>query len=546
MKTKTTVKLIIAAIILIAAAIYYYVTLPAINIHSPGLWSFIMVISALMTILCGIYTLRARYGKKPSGNIQIREFLKSNLPVKIMLIITIVIVAIYLIGSFLSSPVVNSGKYRELINIEDGDFGKDIEQISYDEIPLLDKSSAELIGTRKMGTMVEYVSQFEVSADYTQINYKGKPVRVTPLEYGSILKWFTNKGDGIPAYILIDMATQDAECVKLSEGIRYSKADHFGRLIYRHLRFNYPTYIFDDINMEIDEDGIPYWICPVKDYTIGLFGGETISNVVIVNAITGECTDYDVNDVPQWVDHVFSADLLVSYYDYYGTLQHGYFNSILSQKDCLKTTDGYNYIAIDDDVWVYTGVTSVGGDESNVGFVLMNQRTGLTKYYQIPGAEEYSAMSSAEGKVQHLGYVSTFPLFLNIAGEPTYFMSLKDSAGLVKMYAMVNIKKYTLVATANSVQECEKNYKELLAENNITAESDEPSAASTEKTGVISAIAQAVIEGNSHYYITLTGDDAIYDINVANIIDIIRYNAGDTITVEYIENDKVNIVTAIK
>jgi len=175
----------------------------------------------------------------------------------------------------------------------------------------------------------------------------------------------------------------------------------------------------------------------------------------------------------------------------------------------------------------------------------MNQRTGLTKYYQIPGAEEYSAMSSAEGKVQHLGYVSTFPLFLNIAGEPTYFMSLKDSAGLVKMYAMVNIKKYTLVATASTVQECEKNYKELLADNNINLESGETPANTSKKTGMIANIAQAVIEGNSHFYITLVGDDAIYDINVANIIDIVRYKVGDSISVEYIENDKTNIVTAI-
>ncbi len=545
-KRPLLIKSIIIVILLVIAAIYYYVTLPAINIHSPGLWQFIMTLAAIATIASVIYTFRVKYTNLSPGNIKIKEFVKSNMLVKIMIIFTLLIVIIYAVGYFLSSPVINSGKYTELINIEDGNFNSDIEQISYSEIPLLDKSSAELIGTRKMGTMVEYVSQFEVAADYTQINYKGKPVRVTPLEYGSILKWFTNKNEGIPAYILIDMATQDAECIKLSEGIKYSKSDHFGRLIYRHLRFNYPTYIFDDINMEIDEEGIPYWICPVKDYTIGLFGGETISNVVTVNAITGECTDYDVNEVPEWIDHVFSSDLLISYYDYYGTLKHGYFNSILSQKDCLKTTDGYNYIALDDDVWVYTGVTSVGGDESNVGFVLMNQRTGLTRYYQIPGAEEYSAMSSAEGKVQNLGYIATFPLFLNIAGEPTYFMSLKDSAGLVKMYAMVNIKKYTLVATAGSVEECEKNYKELLADNNINLEEGEVPAGTSKKTGIISNIAQAVIEGNSHFYITFTGDDAIYDINVANIIDIVRYKAGDSITVEYIENDKINIVTSIQ
>ena len=270
--------------------------------------------------------------------------------------------------------------------------------------------------------------------------------------------------------------------------------------------------------------------------------------MVIVNAVTGETTDYDVEDVPEWVDHVYSADLLVSYYDYYGTLKHGFLNSVLSQKDCLRTTEGYNYIAVDDDVWVYTGVTSVGGDESNVGFVLMNQRTGLTKYYQIPGAEEFSAMDSAEGKVQNLGYEATFPILLNISGEPTYFMSLKDSAGLVKMYAMVNIQKYTLVATANTLEECERTYKDMLISNHITEEEpDEPVYTDTKTvTGTISRIAQAVIDGNSHYYIVLDSSEEIYDVDVSENISIILSEAGDSITFEYVENEDTNKVISIK
>ena len=96
---------------------------------------------------------------------------------------------------------------------------------------------------------------------------------------------------------------------------------------------------------------------------------------------------------------------------------------------------------MDGDVWVYTGVTSVNADESNIGFVLMNLRTGESKYYNIAGAEEYSAMSSAEGQVQNLGYRASFPSLINIKNIPTYIMVLKDNAGLVKMYALVNVEK---------------------------------------------------------------------------------------------------------
>lgn len=551
MKKGTIFKLKLSAIlfVLIFGAIYYYVTLPAINIHSPGLWKFILVVLVIVSIVSAIRDISDTINHN-SKTFSIKKLSKKNHLFGFFFLVTILVFCVFGIGFFLSSPVINAGKYKELVNISNGNFEKDIQQISYDEIPLLDKASAEIVGGRKMGTMVDYVSQFEVGSDYTQINYKGKPVRITPLVYGNLLKWFTNRSDGIPAYISIDMATQNADCIKLDDGIKYSKSEHFGRLIYRYIRFNYPTYIFDNINLEIDENGTPYWICPVKDYTIGLFGGVTISNVVIVNAVTGEHTDYKVDEVPQWVDHVYSADLLISYYDYYGTLQHGYLNSILSQKGCLKTTEGYNYIALNDDVWVYTGITSVGGDESNVGFVLMNQRTAETKYYQIAGAEEFSAMSSAEGKVQNLGYTATFPLLLNISGEPTYFISLKDSAGLVKMYAMVNIQKYTVVATATTTNECERQYKDMLISNNIQVDDNNAEPVKTTKiTGTITKLASAVVEGNTHYYIALNDGKNIYDIDVSKNLGIVLKNVGDTVSIEYndiSESDTENIYKVIK
>ena len=369
---------------------------------------------------------------------------------------------------------------------------------------------------------------------YSQINYNNKPVRVSPLQYGSLIKWFTNNASGLPGYVRIDMTTQDAQIVRLNEGIKYSTSDHFGRYIYRHLRFAYPGYIFDELNFEIDEDGVPYWICPTRKYNVGLFGGVTVDKVITCNAVTGEMREYDVENVPQWIDKVYSAEMLINLYDYYGTLKRGFLNSILGQRDCLKTTDGYNYIAMEDDVWVYTGVTSVGQDQSNVGFVLMNQRTMETRYYEIAGAEEYSAMSSAQGKVQHLNYVATFPLLLNVGGEPTYFMALKDSAGLVKSYAMLNIERYQTVAIGDTVSECETNYKQMLTDNGIVVEKPKE----TKKvTGTITKIVPVVADGNSHYYVILDNKNVIYDVNVKNNPAIIMYETGSDITLEYSEGE---------
>ena len=530
--------LLIAIILVLVAGIYYYVKLPALNIHSPGLWKFILFLIFVGTILILGTRVKKDYEAYGKSALRINKDTIAKSPVKWGMILFGAVLIIFIIGSVLSSPIINAKRYQKLMNVEERNFSEDIEEVDYTTIPLLDKASAEILGDRKLGSMVDMVSQFEVDTEYTQINYNGRPVRVTPLKYASLIKWFTNQEEGIPAYLLIDMTTQDIDVVMLENGIRYSKGEHFNRNLYRHLRFHYPTYIFDDqIFFEIDEEGTPFWVCPVKKYNIGLFGGQTIGKVVLCNAITGDCVTYDIDEVPQWVDKVYSAELLMQLYDYHGTLINGFWNSVLGQKGCIQTTNGYNYIAMEDDVWVYTGVTSVNGDQSNVGFVLMNQRTMETRFYTVEGVIEDSAMSSAEGQVQNLGYKATFPLLVNIDSEPTYILALKDDAGLVKKYAMVNVKKYQIVAVGDTIRECERNYLELLATNGIHVESTQVQSARVE--GNILSFAAVVIEGNTHYYLCLDSTEDIYDIDMSNdeLIGIIRYQTGDAVTLFYEDGD---------
>ena len=525
--------------VLILIGIYYYISLPAINIHASGFWVLVLVLLGVLLAEVLVKTA-VEPGKKVGFGVLAKA--KEKKSVKLVLGLFAAVLLVYLIGAVLSSPIVNARKYQKLLEPENRDFIEDIKEVNYNQIPLLDKDSAELLGNRKMGSMVDMVSQFEVSSIYSQINVNGRPVRVTPLVYASPIKWLTNQKQRIPAYITIDMATQNTELVKLSPGIRYSQSEYFNRNIYRHLRFRYPTYIFDQLSFEIDDEGTPYWICPVKEFTIGLFGGQTIGKVVLCNAVTGECTSMPVEECPTWVDRVYPADLLIELYDYHGTLVNGFFNSILGQKGCLKTTEGYNYLALDDDVWVYTGVTSVSGDRSNVGFVLINQRTRETRYYEVAGAEEYSAMESAEGQVQNLGYRATFPLLLNIADEPTYFIALKDNAGLVKKYAMVNIQKYQNVAIGDTVASCEQTYIKMLK----TGGGSSSTPQDIQKIqGVIKKIAQGVIEGNTHFYLVLEDSELIFDVPLADFMEVLRYDVGDEISIEYSQGEPVSSVLDI-
>ncbi|GFI61783.1 hypothetical protein IMSAG049_00952 [Clostridiales bacterium] len=520
---------------LIVWAVAYYVYLPPINLKAFEFWSF-LVFMGFTGLILNAY--------KIISQIDFRNFRQSvaggTKGVKIISKVVGVFILVYFIGNIISWPVFRAKSYSSLLSVSQGNFEEDVEEADFSQIPILDSNSAAIIAERKMGTMTDMVSQFEVSGYFSQINYKGKPYRVTPLRYGSVVKWIANRSGGIPAYILIDMSTQNAELVKLNDGIKISPSEYFGRDLMRYIRFRYPSAMFRGTYFEIDDNGVPYWICPVMDHTIGLFGGTDIKGAVVLNAVTGENEYYPIEDVPQWIDRVYDAELLMEQYDYYGTLSNGYINMLFAQRNCLETTDGYNYIASHDDVWVYTGVTSVSGDESNVGFVLMNQRTKETNYYQIAGAEEFSAMSSAEGQVQHLGYNATFPLLLNVGGEPTYFISLKDGAGLVKKYAMVNIQKYQIVAVGDTVNECVRAYENLMESNgvNVTETGERHNV-----TGTIRMIRDIVIDGNTFVYIMFEENDGLYSAKAGDHLNILKMSEGDEVTLEYVGTNIEGVYT---
>ncbi len=521
---RTAVNLLVT---LVFGAIYYYVVLPPINLKASEFYVFVI-------LLCAVYAFCAMLtsGFQGEGVKGYFSFVKKQC--RIPLIITVGLLATAIVGGILGWQLFRAKDYRELLQVDPGDFAAEVEEISFDQIPMLDADSAKKLGNRKLGELADMVSQFEVADDYTQINYKGRPVRVTPLRYGDVIKWLNNRAKGLPAYLVIDMVTQNVEVVRLQEGIRYTTAEHFGRNLYRYLRFHYPTYMFDAPAFEIDEQGNPYWVCPRITKTIGLFGGVDINGAVLVNAVTGECTYYDVADVPQWVDHVFTAGLIMQQYDYHGTYINGFFNSLFGQRDVTVTTDGYNYLAVGDDVYMYTGITSVVSDESNIGFILSNQRTKETRFYSCAGAEEFSAMDSAQGQVQQMHYVATFPLLLNIADQPTYFMALKDAAGLVKMYAMVNVSQYQIVATGGTVAECQTNYRQMLTNNHLIDQEGTLPVDRHETVGTLAEIRSVVQNGNTVFYLALAEQQGTYFcLSAADDPTAVLLNVGDRVTVTH-------------
>ena len=505
---------------------YFYFELPALNFHAEEFYVFAFLLCAVYCV-CAVLTS----GFQGEGVKGYFGFVKKQCTIPFLVLVALFVAIV--VGGLSSWVGIRAGSYSKLLDVQTGDFAAEVEEISYDQIPMLDEDSAARLGSRVLGELSDMVSQFEILPSYTQINYQGRPVRVTSLAYGDLIKWFTNRSDGLPAYLIIDMVTQEAEVVRLDEGMKYTTAEHFGRNLYRHLRFHFPTYMFADPVFEINEEGDPYWVCPRMVKTIGLFGGTDIQGAVLVVAVTGESTYYE--EVPSWVDHVYDAEMIMEQYDYYGMYKNGFLNSIFGQRDVTLTTDGYNYIAIGDDVYMYTGVTSVTSDQSNIGFILSNQRTKETRFYSVSGATEQSARESAQSQVQQMSYIATFPLLLNIADQPTYFMALKGADGLVKMYAMVNVQQYNIVETGGTVAECEANYRRTLADNGLISDGEAEAAPSDQEevSGAIAEIRTAVLDGNSYYFLRLEGQDTFYAVNAAENPLAVILNAGDQVTIAY-------------
>lgn len=520
-------KIIIIFITIIYAFLNYYFFLPAINIQSIGFWFFAISIVTVCTICSMI------------SNLLLKKKLKYNENILSIYIITVIAV---LLGIFIinicMSPIFQSKIYANRINInENSNFIEDIEQVDFNSLPLLDKDSSRKVGDRVMGQMSELVSQFYVSNLYTQINLNDDIVRVTPLEYNGFFKYLSNRKNGITGYIKVNSVTGEAELVKLKMGMKYMPSAILSEDLDRKLRFLYPTKIFGQKSFEIDNNGNPYWIVPTLKYG-GVQIREEVEGIVILNAITGDSKYYKVEDVPTWVDHVYSAELIIEQTDDWGSYKNGFLNSIFGQKNVTMTTDGYNYIAMNDDIYLYTGITSVASDESNLGFILTNMRTKETKFYSVPGAEEYSAMDSAEGQVQQMNYKATFPLLINLNNKPTYVISLKDNADLVKMYAFVDVGDYQKVVVTDAskgIEEAAKNYIE-------NGKIDYYDTELKTKEITISKIQNIVIDGTTFYFMQ-DSENKKYKVSIKVSENIIPFlNDGDKISISYaIESDVTEI-----
>lgn len=578
--------------IIITFAIFYC-TLPPINIHSPGFWWFLIIVSAIWLISCfacfhdfsihndDVVRKTSRVGRVGEKTITkiivtsvlltiflpiliaaspllgiacllfaityfVSRFARNRLSAFNKFVLNIVLggVVVFVILLLFSSPIFSSQRYRDVANIVNSGTLKDVFEpiVDVSELDVLTMQSSSRVGDRILGQMAQkYISQFEVNNEYNLIYLGSESIRVTPLEYGSFFKWINNKSKGIPAYLKVSITSQASSLEDLNKPIKYAPSAYFNDDLIRHLRFKHPTKILGKPQFELNDFNVPYYIVPTKTANAGLFGALHINGAILCNANSGEMDYYDINNVPEWVDHVYSVSDINDMTQWYYNYVHGYFN--FSKKDMRNTSyhyDSYQYntIARDGDIHMITGITSVGNDESNVGFIMANLRTGDISYYDDPGAEESSAQGSAEGLVQQYGYKAAPPKLVNIDGASTYYMPLYDSQGVFRKYAFVNKMNFTLATEADTLQEAYNKYKKLI-------QPAMPQYTYATK-GTISQINTATVDGNTYFYYVLQNDDTFYISSIINNSKQVVLKVGDTVTIEYTFDEKANgIVSSI-
>lgn len=514
-KAKNQIQSFIQALIIVGIVTFVvdYITLPAYNLHDAGFITLLVIYLFVFGTLYSAFSHRF-------------DFI-----VKITYGFGVLLIVFMIVMTFLSSEFLNAGKYRDQIVIKSSDnFSAEFDVIDLKKIPLVDQNTAQQLGDKQIGRVQGLGSQFDINNEYLLINVKDSVYRVSPLEYQDFYKWFQNRDSGVPSYVSVNVNdSSDVELIDLNDGMKYVPSAYLNEDLLRHVRFTYRTEIFERLNFEIDDEGNPYYIVTFKEPTIGWFGGWDTTGIITVDAVSGDMNKYAIQDIPEWVDHVQSANLAWYQIDNWGYYINGWFNTLFGQKEMIQTTDGFNYVSIDGKIYIFSGLTSVGSDRSIVGFALINLSTKEATYIKIGGADEYSAMNSAIGQVQHLNYTSTFPLLLNIEGLPTYFMALKDYEGLVKLYAMVSVQDYSIVGVGATVEETRMSYINQLLDKQLI---DVKATDKTVVEGVVSTIVQTNVDGTTFYYFTLEGNNNLYTASSKLSLELALTKVLDSVRLE--------------
>ncbi len=477
-----------------------------------------------------------------------------------------------------SSVMCNAQDYANLLEVVDGDFERDIITANSEDIISVDVKTAQRLGDRVLGS-IENSSWYEVNDEYNLVTINGKLYRISPLDFRSIFTYW--KANTIPGYVRVDAQTMEAQYVEFTEPMKYSPSACFDNNLGRYLRNKFPDLIFGKSFFEVDDDGNPYWITPIRTPAIGVFGGYLEKTVIITDAVSGSSEIYPV--APDWVDHVHSVSYLMNLVEWHYKYSNGFLNwsntnkyhTSYSYRDSKKESsednaaneftpfDGYNSVlSPDGEILFYTGITPANQAETLIGFVLISPKTGVAKFYPMSGSEESSAQLAAEGLVSDFKYSASFPTVVNVDGNATFFMTLKDKAGIVQNYAFCNMKQYSVCVQASTIDEALHKYKVALGLEEDISQSDDtqsttvvdvPSKPEVPDTteylaidGTVTEVKEAQMDGYTWYYFRIDSSDLMMMSSIENsFMQPLSLVVGANVSLTYSVTEGIGMVKGI-
>ena len=458
------------------------------------------------------------------------------------------LLVIFVVGGVMSSRIINAKSYASVIG--------DVKQIEFSdlyssdhlvEMSYVDKESAILAAEKKIGELDELSARFELDvAEFSQINYQGKMVRVAPFQYTDTIKKYLNFGDGVPYYTIVQTGEGNlnakAEIITLDEPMKYYPDAPLLYDLHRHVAMKHKFSYLDDWYFEIDDQGHPYWIVQAITKRVGIWGAKDMSGLIVVDAVTGETERYPLEEIPEWVDSVYPTDMLLRQASDYYSLKGGYWNSVFQQKGVMSvdSSEGdYNYVSIDDEIYIFTGIRPIKLDStSTTGLLFMNKRTGEAMELNLAGVSLTTAQNTVVGTIQEKAYNPTTPSLQNIGGYPTYVMSLKDNSGVVRGLGYVNYQDYTKSAVGDNQAVAEKAYLNVMGSQSTLV----PDDVETMK-GTITDIRQVMIDGNTSYLFVLDHGDVIYNASLVLDERLAFIKEGSVIEFEAAANKVSKIIS---
>ncbi len=530
-------------IIIIISAIWLYFFQPELNIKSPAAVLVILMLIGINAFIIAIFKHKKIARKtvvNPVNQNTVRIVdLKAIKLAGFYSILGLIFVLYLLIGGISGARILRAKAYvkqmpMEVLEIKD--FAEQVspEAIGTSTLPIIDQ---EIALRKAEGQLSTYGSQYSIGSSFTLINIKEngveRLVRVAPLEYNGLVVAATHYNSGSVGYVMVDVVTEEAKFVEVKEGIKYLESGLLNRKLSRYIWMHYPTSLVTDYSFEIDDEGNPYWVASVYDNEVGLFSGQNPTGIILVNSVNGDINRYDIKDVPTWVDRVVPAEQAMTQANNALTYKNGWFNATFgAKKEVFNLTEEYNYLSLNGKTYLYSGVTSPNNaDETSVGFVLIDLRTKETKMYRIQGITEYRAMEIARShqsvKAQNLN--ATDPLLVNIEGQPTYFLTLKNNVQR-QWYVLVRVSDGAIVLNQN-LRNCKSEYISLLTNQNGSPVTDGLESV----TGVVSRVRES--QGDVIEFVFANDVDKIYMVPISLGVDTRFLQAGDTVTVKFLPSD---------